>query len=426
MAKIKKITVREILDSRGNPTIECTVILEDGKTGTASCPSGVSVGTYEAIELRDNDPQRLHGMGVLKAMENIIQTIAPKLTDIEVTEQGKIDYIMISLDGTKNKEKLGANAILAVSLAVCKAAALSLNTSLYSYIKTLTMEQPSNLPAGRQGETIIPTPIFNIINGGKHAGGNIDFQEFMIIPTMEAATYSQKLIAAVTIYQTLRKNLAEKRLPTLVGDEGGFAPMLQSNAQALQLIKDAIEENYKFGIEIGVGLDVAANTFYKNGSYTIKDSQTPLPSEKMISFYRELQEGFDLLYLEDPLAEDDWDSWTKLNSTISTPTLIVGDDLVVTNLERLQMSIDKKAISAVIVKPNQIGTLTETIDVVKKAKASGIKIVVSHRSGETTDDFIADFAVGIGADFAKFGAPARGERVVKYNRLLKIEEEINK
>lgn len=415
MANIKKVFARQILDSRGNPTVEATIVLDNGITASSSCPSGASVGTYEALELRDKDAYKMHGMGVEKAVKTVIEVIGPKLIDVDVKDQKKIDSIMIETDGTENKEKLGSNSILSVSMAVCKAAAISENLPLYKYIAKLCQ---NNNPLK------IPTPLFNILNGGKHAGGNIDFQEFMVIPSKDKP-YSEQLEIGVSVYFSLKKILEDKHLPTLVGDEGGFAPTLSDNADGLRLIKDAVDSTtLKYGIDVTPGIDAASNTFYKNSAYVLKGKPNPLSVDELIVYYSALNEAYELTYLEDPFSEDDFNAWEKLAKTLYSQTLIVGDDLVVTNPKRLQMAIDKKAITATIIKLNQIGTVSETIDVVNIARAADIKIIVSHRSGETTDDFVADFAVGVGADMAKFGAPARGERVAKYNRLLKIEEEL--
>lgn len=416
MAKIKQIDAREILDSRGNPTVEAIVVLNNDVVGFASCPSGASVGTYEAVELRDQDPARYLGMGVQKALQNIREIIAPKLIGMDPAKQQEVDSAMIALDGTQNKGKLGANAILPVSMAVARSAAKSSVLPLFLYLRQFIKHD--NLPIK------IPTPLFNIINGGKHADNGLDFQEFMIIPA-SSSSYSQSLEMCSAIYHMLKKQLHERNLQTLVGDEGGFAPPLSTNTDGLALLKEAIEQSkHRFGFDVFVGLDTAATNFYKDGSYHLKERTTGFSPEELIVFYTELNKEYRLLYLEDPLAEDDWDNWPKLTAAISQDTLVVGDDLTVTNPYRLQMAISKKAINGIIIKPNQIGTVIETLAVVEVARAAGLKIVVSHRSGETTDDFIADFAVAVSADYAKFGAPARGERVVKYNRLLQLEKRI--
>lgn len=416
MAKIKQIRASEILDSRGNPTIETTVILTDGSVGVASCPSGASVGGYEATELRDHDEKRYLGMGVLKATENVEQIIAPRLTEMDANKQPEIDKTLIELDGTQNKGRLGANAILSVSMAVCKAAAKSSILPLFLHLRQFIHRENHSLK--------IPTPLFNIINGGAHAGNNLNFQEFHIIPAT-SKPYSESLQMGVIIYKALKNTLKQKNMSTLVGDEGGFAPILATNLDAFTLIKEAINTTpYKLGFDVFLGADIAANNFYQNHQYHIKDRSESLSADSLISFYEELNKNSRLLYLEDPLSEDDWDGWAKLYSKIGNETLIAGDDLTSTNPYRLQMALDKKTISAVIIKPNQIGTVIEALAVVEVAREAGLKIIVSHRSGETEDDFIADFAVAVSADYVKFGAPARGERVAKYNRLSKIENQL--
>lgn len=416
MAKITQISACQILDSRGNPTIEATVVLDNGLSAISSCPSGASLGKYEAVELRDNNPNIYNGKGVLNAIKNIKDLIAPKIIGMDPENQELIDKTMTDLDGTKNKAKLGANAILSVSMAVCKAGAKAKLLPLYQHIKTLSKNQ-NNLN--------IPTPLFNILNGGMHAGKNVDFQEFIIIPNSKN-NFSQKLEMGVKVYMSLKKILTEKNLQTLVGDEGGFAPILQNNTQALDLIVNAITNcGYALADSIFLGLDAASNTFYKDGKYYLKDYPSGMTPLEIINYYENLFVKYKFLYLEDLLSEDDWNSWQILTSKLSQNTIIVGDDLLVTNLERLKEAIDKKAANGILIKLNQIGTVTETINVVNLAKQSGIKTIVSHRSGETTDDFVADFAVGISSDYVKFGAPARGERVAKYNRLLKIENELS-
>ena len=415
--KIKDVYAREILDSRGNPTIETTIVLENGMTATSSVPSGASVGKYEALELRDNDSRRYNGMGVLKAVANVNQVIKPKILGMEVRNQLEIDKTLISLDGTENKSKLGANAILSVSQAVCKAAALEENVPLFVHVGHLYGLKPQEMK--------IPIPIFNLINGGKHGAGNLDFQEFHIIPSGQK-NYSESLRIGEEIYQAVKKVLISHGAIHSVGDEGGFAPNLFTNLDALEVLVTAIREaGYIFKQDVFLGLDVAAGYFYQEGKYKIRDKTTPCGPEELIDFYQELLNQYPLLSLEDPFWEDDWESWQKITQRF-TNTMIVGDDLLATNKKRVREAIEKKACSAILIKPNQIGTVAETIEVIKIARQAGWKIVVSHRSGETNDDFIADFAVGVGAEYVKFGAPARGERVAKYNRLLKIEEELAK
>jgi enolase len=415
--KIKDIYGREILDSRGNPTIETTVVLENGAEVTSAVPSGASVGKYEALELRDNDPGRYNGMGVLKAVANVNNIIKPKVLGMEVRNQLEIDKTLISLDGTDNKSKLGANAVLSVSQAVCKAAALEENVPLFVHV--------GHLYGLKVQEMKIPIPIFNLINGGKHGAGNLDFQEFHIIPS-GLKIYSESLRIGEEIYQAVKRVLIRHGAIHSVGDEGGFAPNLFTNLDALEVLVTAIREaGYVFKQDVFLGLDVAASYFYQDGKYKIKDKTTPCGPEELIDFYYELLNQYPLLSLEDPFWEDDWESWQKITQNFIN-TMIVGDDLLATNKKRVREAIEKKACSAILIKPNQIGTVAETIEVIKIARQAGWKIIVSHRSGETNDDFIADFAVGVGADYVKFGAPARGERVAKYNRLLKIEEELGK
>jgi len=415
--KIKDVCAREILDSRGNPTIETTIVLENGMTATSSVPSGASVGKYEALELRDNDPGRYNGMGVLKAVANVNEVIKPKILGMEVKNQLEVDKTLISLDGTENKSKLGANAILSVSQAVCKAAALEENVPLFIHIGHLYSLKPEEMK--------IPIPIFNVINGGKHGAGNLDFQEFHIIPS-GLKNYSESLRMGEEIYQGVKKVLIRHGAIHSVGDEGGFAPNLFTNLDALEVLVTAISEaGYIFKQDIFLGLDVAASHFYQGGRYKIRDKTMPCDAEELTDFYRELLVQYPLLSLEDPFYEDDWESWQKITQEFPS-MMIVGDDLLATNRKRVEMAIARKACGAILIKPNQIGTVAETIEVIKIARQAGWKIVVSHRSGETNDDFIADFAVGVGAEYVKFGAPARGERVAKYNRLLKIQEELEK
>jgi enolase len=413
MVKIKEIKAREILDSRGNPTIETKVILDDEAIGIASIPSGASLGKYESLELRDGDPSRYNGLGVLRAVANVNNLISPKLAGTEIGSQESIDQILVNLDGTINKSNLGANAILSVSQGVCEAKAASLKINNYEYISQIFGTEPKSLK--------MPIPTFNIINGGKHGAGNLDFQEFHLIPS-GTYSYSDSLRMGEEIYQAVKKVLIHHGAVHSVGDEGGFAPNLFTNSDALEIFILAVKStNYIIKKDVFLGLDCAANFFFNNNRYTIKDRTSPMGADELTDYYRELNLQYPLMTLEDPFSEDDWDSWTKITALLPD-TLIVGDDLLCTNKERLEEAIKRKACRAILVKPNQIGTITETIAVIKTAKAAGWKVIVSHRSGETNDDFIADFAVGVGADFTKFGAPSRGERIVKYNRLLEIEE----
>jgi len=416
MAKIKSIKAREILDSRGNPTVETTVVLDNNSQAETSVPSGASLGKYEAVELRDRDPKRYKGMGVLKAVDNVNNIIAPKIVGMDANNQVAIDKTLIELDGTANKVKLGANAILSVSQAVVEAAAVSNKVPSYKYVASLY---------GFELTEKMPVPTFNLINGGKHGAGNLEFQEFHIIPSGRKA-YNEVLRMAEEIYQTLEEVLIKHGAIHSVGDEGGYAPDLFTNADALELLTRAINEaDYIFNKDVFLGLDVAASFFYKEGKYLIKDRTMPMETDELITFYKELNKQYPLFLLEDGFHEDDWKGWTAITKELSD-TIIVGDDLLATNKYRIEQAIKKKACNAVLVKPNQIGTISETAYVVLRAREAGWKIIVSHRSGETNEDFIADFAVGVNADYTKFGAPARGERVAKYNRLLAIEEELSK
>ena len=417
MAKIKKIIAREILDSRGFPTIEAIVQLADSSVGIFSTPSGISTGKHEAVELRDQDTTRYHGRGVLRGLENILKVLAPRLIGKEASLQEKIDLEMISADGTTDKSKLGANCILTLSGAVVKATAASLKMPLYQYL--------AHIAAINTHEFIIPTPMFNILNGGRHGNDNLDFQEFMVVPP-KANSYSSDLKLGVEIYYSLKEAILTHNAIALIGDEGGYAPTLYSNIDALKIIEEAIAAaGYNIGLDVFFSLDIAASHLKRGGAYKIKDRPVALTGSDFIDFYIALNEQFHPIAIEDPLAEDDWDDWTALTKKIGNETLIVGDDLITTNLERLNKAISKKAANALIIKPNQVGTITETIQVARAAQKANFKVIVSHRSGETNDDFIADFAVAIGADYVKFGAPARGERVAKYNRLLEIEHELS-
>lgn len=416
MAKIQAIKAREILDSRGNPTIETTIWSDQGYAAVAAIPSGASTGKFEAVELRDNDPSRYKGQGVLKAVSNVNDIIAPKLIGMDPTYQTQVDKVLVELDGTENKSKLGANAILSVSQAVCELGALVLGRNVFSYLAE--KYGMANLSAAN-----LPAPIFNLINGGKHgAGNNLDFQEFHVIASSRT-NFAESLKIGETIYQTLKESLIKRNAVYSVGDEGGFAPNLFTNIDALELLVEAINASgYVLGRDVFLGLDTAADEFYKNNKYVIKDKSQGLTAEELIEFYVQLNKDYQLFELEDGLREEDFDSWAKLMVELGTNTMIVGDDLLVTNKKRMEEAIKKKACNAVLVKPNQIGTISETVEVIKLAKANNWSVIVSHRSGETNDDFIADFAVGLGANYVKFGAPARGERIVKYNRLTLIEE----
>lgn len=415
MTKIKSVIAREILDSRGNPTVETTVVLSDETTGTSSVPSGASKGTYEAFELRDLDAPRYKGMGVLKAISNVNDVLGPALVGMDAHEQQKIDRIMIEMDGTQNKSKLGANAILSISQAVVKAAAKSSLLPVALYIRQFI----SSKNLGKR----LPIPMFNVLEGGKHGGNSLDFQEFLIIPA-SSKSYSESLEIGAGVFQSLKKLLFEKSESTLVADEGGFSPNVSTNQAAFVLVKEAIEQSgFSLSLDVFTGLDAAANTFLDGKTYRIRDRAIPFNADDIAEFYQGLISDFSLIYLEDPLAEDDWDGWKKLFAKIGSKILVIGDDLVTTNPYRLQLALDNKVVGGIVIKPNQIGTISEAIAVSEIARYTDLKIVVSHRSGETMDGFIADFAVGIGADYVKFGAPSR-ERVAKYNKLLEIEYEL--
>ena len=430
MSKIKDLIAREILDSRGNPTVEVEVVLESGVSAIASVPSGASTGKFEALELRDNDPARYAGLGVLKAIKNVNTVIKKSLLGQEVSNQAQLDEIMLELDGSENKTHLGANAILGVSLAVCRAAAKEKKLPLYKYINQI---------CGIKGKPSLPVPMFNVLNGGQHSDNGLSIQEFKIIPT-GVKTFAEQLRAGSEIFHKLKKLLETAKQSTGVGDEGGFAPKLESNTQALEIINQAITTaGYELGKEINLGIDAAASSFYeeKENLYILKPENVSLEKERLISIYREWIDKFHLVSIEDGLAEEDWDGWKimtekivgkSLSSEVSRNVLsehiLVGDDLLVTNVKRLERAIKERACNAVLIKVNQIGSLSETFDCIRLAKKNKMKVMVSHRSGETTDDFIADLAVGTGAEFIKSGSLSRGERLCKYNRLMKIEQEL--
>ena len=408
---IERVWARQILDSRGNPTVEVEVTLEDGTKGRAAVPSGASTGEYEAIELRDGDKEWM-GKGVSKAVKNVNEVIAPKIKKLDATHQTEIDRLMIELDGTPNKQKLGANAILGVSLAVAKAAANSLGLPLYRYL-------------GGVEARIIPVPMMNVLNGGKHADNNVDLQEFMIMP-IGASTFKEALRISTEVFHNLKMVLREKGYNTAVGDEGGFAPNLSSNMEALEVIMKAIEKaGYKGGQDVALALDPAASSFYENGRYILKaEKEKEKSSQEMIDFYEEIIDNFPVLSIEDGLAEDDWEGWRMLTERLGKRIQLVGDDLFVTNTSRLKKGIDLGVANSILIKPNQIGTLTETIQAIELAKRYGYSAVISHRSGETEDTTIADLAVGMGTGQIKAGSCSRSERIAKYNQLLRIEEEL--
>ena len=410
MASIEGVGAREILDSRGNPTIEVLVGLDDGTVGQAAVPSGASTGAFEAVELRDADQPRYGGKGVEQAVANVDDRILPELVGYEASEQRLIDQCLLDLDGTPDKSGLGANAILGVSLAVAKAAAASSGLSLFRYL-------------GGPNAHLLPVPMLNILNGGAHADSNVDIQEFMIAP-VGAATFREALRAGAEVYHALKAVLKQRGLSTGLGDEGGFAPDLPANVAALDLIAEAVQAaGYGLGTDIVLALDVAATELYQDGSYHFEGA--PKTGEELTGYYRKLAEDYPIVSIEDPLAEEDWAGWTRFTADLGDRLQIVGDDLFVTNPERIGRGIAERAANAVLIKVNQIGTLTETFEAVELAHRAGLRCMMSHRSGETEDTTIADLAVATGCGQLKAGAPARTDRVAKYNQLLRIEDELD-
>jgi len=412
--KIKKVLAREILDSRGNPTIEVDLILDNGSLGRAAVPSGASTGSHEACELRDGDSKRYGGKGVLKAVSNVNNQISKEIVGKE-WKQKSLDEALIKLDNTENKSALGANAILGVSMAFAKAAAICEKKSLWQYFVDISQTANPKLPV----------PMMNILNGGAHANGSTDIQEFMIVPK-GAPNFREGLRYGAEIFQVLKKILSEKELSTTVGDEGGFAPKLESNEGALELIMEAISKaGYKAGEDVFIALDVAASEFYENGKYNLKIEGKTLSSDELLTLYENWIGKYPIISIEDGFAEDDWEGWKKFTEKFASKLQIVGDDLFVTNIERLKRGIEEKAANSILIKLNQIGTVSETISAIQMAHKAGYTAVVSHRSGETEDSTIADFVVGLGTGQIKTGSLCRGERTAKYNELLRIEEEIN-
>lgn len=413
MTTIVDVFAREILDSRGNPTIEVDVTLESGIVGRASVPSGASTGEREAVELRDGDKMRYNGKGVLKAVENVNSTIAEEIIGFDALDQIGIDELLINLDGTENKSKLGANAILGVSLAVAKAAANYLNIPLYKYI-------------GGVNARILPVPMMNILNGGKHADNNVDLQEFMIVP-VEAETFAEALRMGTEVFHSLKSVLSKKGYNTAVGDEGGFAPNLKSNEEAVEVILEAIEKaKYKAGKEIFLALDPAASEFFEKGKYVFKKSdKSSKTSEQMVKFYEKWVKQYPIISIEDGLAENDWKGWKILTEALGDKVQLVGDDIFVTNTEIFSKGIDEGIANSILIKVNQIGTLTETLNCIEMAKRAGYTCVISHRSGETEDTTIADLAVATNVGQIKTGSASRTDRIAKYNQLLRIEEELD-
>ncbi|UCH87841.1 MAG: phosphopyruvate hydratase [Dehalococcoidia bacterium] len=412
MVEIDSILAREILDSRSNPTLEVEVVLAEGTVGVAVVPSGASTGVHEALELRDGDADRYGGKGVLKAAANVTQEIALSMVGLSCLDQVAIDEALIRLDGTPNKSRLGANAILGVSLAVAHAAANYLDLPLYRYL-------------GGPTARVLPVPFFNIINGGRHAPGGTDIQEFMVVP-VGAETFGDALRMGSEIYHSLHKVLADKELPTTVGDEGGFAPPLPKNEDAMNLLLAAIESaGYRPGEQVAIAIDAAASEYYRDGQYVFaREGRTFKEADEMVAFWQDWCGRYPIVSIEDGMAQDDWTGWWKLTAELGREVQIVGDDLLVTNVERIEKGIREGAANAVLIKLNQIGTLTETLAAIEMAKRGGWRAMISHRSGETEDTTIADLAVATGCGQIKSGAPARGERTAKYNRLLRIEEEL--
>lgn len=408
---ISVMHAREILDSRGNPTVEVDVTLSDGSFGRAVVPSGASTGEHEAVELRDGDKSRFMGKGVQKAVANVNTVIKDTVMGLSATDQSGLDQCMIDLDGTPNKSKLGANAILGVSMATAYAAAKSLDLPLYQYL-------------GSKDANTLPIPMMNILNGGSHADNNVDIQEFMVFP-IGATSFSEALQMGVETFHHLKKVLSGRGLNTAVGDEGGFAPDLRSNEEAIEVILEAIENaGYTPGKDIAIALDAAASEFYKDGKYILASENRVLSSDEMINFFKDLVSKYPIISIEDGLHEDDWEGWQKLNAELGSKIQIVGDDLTVTNILRLQRAIDEKSMNAILIKLNQIGSVTETIQAIELARKNNYAAVISHRSGETEDTTIADFAVAMGMGQIKTGSASRTDRIAKYNQLLRIEEEL--
>ena len=411
MSTIKGIRGRQILDSRGNPTVEAEVELADGAVGRAAVPSGASTGSHEAVELRDGDPSQFQGKSVLKAIANIEEKIAPAVSGMSALDQAAVDKRMIELDGTPNKARLGANAILGVSLAVAHAAANSQGMPLYRYL-------------GGEDAHVLPVPMMNILNGGRHAGDSVDLQEFMVMP-VGASSFAQALQMGAEVYQSLKKVLKARGANTSVGDEGGFAPSLATNREAVEVIMAAIEEaGYRAGEQCFIALDPASSEFYDNGRYILAKEGVSFTSAEMVDYYSELVSAYPIISIEDGMAEDDWEGWRLLNDKLGSKIQIVGDDLYTTNRERLSRGIAEQSSNSILIKLNQIGTLTETLAVIEMAKKAGWTSVISHRSGETEDVTISDLAVAMNTGQIKSGAPCRSERVAKYNRLLRVEEEL--
>jgi enolase len=411
MSSIIDVVAREVIDSRGNPTVEADVHLDSGVVGRAAVPSGASTGAREAVELRDGDSGRFFGKGVLKAVENVNSEVCEAIIGLESTDQSLIDQTLINLDGTESKSRLGANAVLAVSLATAKASSIDLGLPLYRYL-------------GGAGDTELPVPMMNVINGGAHANNSLDIQEFMIIP-MGFDSFSEALRCGAEVFQTLRKNIDIAKMPTTVGDEGGFAPNFSGNDEALDFILEAINSSgYEVGSQVALGLDCASSEFYKDGKYVLKSEGLQLSASEFCDYLATLAEKYPIISIEDGMAEDDWDGWSVLTDRLGSSVQLVGDDLFVTNTNILQRGIDQSIANSILVKINQIGTLSETMAAIEMAKRASYTSVVSHRSGETEDTFIADLAVGSNAGQIKTGSLSRSDRLAKYNQLLRIEGEL--
>lgn len=419
MSKISAVFAREILDSRGNPTIETTIWADNNQVGAiASVPSGASTGKHEALELRDQDPDRFDGQGVTKAVAHINQVISKYIIGQDPTQQNHIDQILIDLDGTANKSRLGSNTLISISQAVCELGAKVSSLPTYAYLS-------AKYGLGHPSTKNMPVPFFNLINGGKHGSGNLDFQEFHLVPSSRY-DFDTRLRIGSEIYHKIKEILQEKKANFGLGDEGGYTPNLYSNKDALEILSQAVNSTpYQLGRDVFLGLDLAASVFHQNGEYHIRDRKEAYSSSDFINLLIDFKKKYHLFAIEDPLEEDSWEDWTQITSQMGQDTLIVGDDLLVTNKKRLQQAIKTKACNAVIIKPNQIGTISETVSFVKLAKENHLASIVSHRSGDTNEDFLADFAVGIGNEFVKFGAPSRGERTIKYNRLSLIYKHLS-
>lgn len=416
MAKIKEIQAREILNAKGLPAVEATVVLNDGKIGVASCPMGEAIGHYEALDLRDHDEKHFEGQGVVRAVTNIKNIIAPALVGKEAEHQQEIDKIMIDLDGTQNKSRLGANATLAVSMAVAKAAAESSVLPLFLYLRQFIKKDRDLLK--------IPVPIFNLINGRKKADNFSDFHEFLIVPA-SSKPYTESIQIGEMIYKKLKKILETKSSEIFSDYEEGFAFNLKTNKEAFSYIREAAEDAHiRIGFDVFLGLNSRASNFFKDGKYLISDIPKALSSSGLVNYYEELNRNIHLLYLEDPMSEDDWDGWKLLFEKLSGTTIIAGGDLIATDPYRLQMALDKKTVNGIVIKPGQVGTVIESLAIAEAAKEIALKIIVSHRSNETNDDFLSDFSVAVAADYIKIGSISRGENIAKYNRLLQIENQL--